>query len=600
MIIKSLKISNITSYKEYDDFDECPKIQFNSGVNLIIGPNGSGKSNLLEIINRLFNAGLLRPIEFQEGPIKAKRAGKDATTINCLQLLDAKLTFPLNHSHQTGSQKIQIEIGFGPKDYENLKFIVSHKDEIQGIIEQYSTLRPTIIPISGDELEKHDSIILKFENKHNVNNLVLTSEHNADPEKLILTYLEYFNFLQYVIQIGNQYENKQWEFLSNPFLIFPSNRDYTNIDSNFQISPNEQDVLQSLKSTMAAQSIVGTSKDEPPVFTYIRARLCYKFHSLVMEYGMGKITDSKNFDDPLFIDLNEKLNRTLGIEIYIKKLDPNTQDYSFMIRESTSQNAVLLGERSAGEKGLIHFIFSIFGYGLENGVMIIDEPELHLHPQMQEKCLDLLKVMANDFSMQFIIVTHSPILVNYEIIEGVQRFYKSKNETQIVSPEFNIEEQDLVRYLNFTRATKVLFGNHVVLVEGDSDEYFYNYFYDRLKKDKIDFQDLEFLNIGGVDYRKPWKKFFNSWQIKHFLIRDKDALQLSNDEIEERYDQGEFILKEGKLEDYLSQNFEKKLKNVISFCKNDFDVWFKDEGNMSKIQELEKIFSKINESIKEN
>lgn len=57
-------------------------------------------------------------------------------------------------------------------------------------------------------------------------------------------------------------------------------------------------------------------------------------------------------------------------------------------------------------KEIIH-LFSIYGFDLESGVMVIDEPELHLHPQIQEISRYNLIQLLNTFTI--IIATHSPI-----------------------------------------------------------------------------------------------------------------------------------------------------------------------------------------------
>ncbi len=586
------------NFKEYKNFEECPEIKFNKGVNMIIGPNGVGKSNLLEIINIIFNRGLLRPASFQEGSIKAKLNGKNTTTTSCLTVESQPLRLLKNHDGTSQNRKISLEIGFSQKDYQNIKFLLDNRHEINSIISNYSQIRPDISSVTENELISTESIKLSFACTAKNDIFTMTSEHNSEVEKIFLTYLQFFNFFQHIILIGITYEKKSWKFLSNTYSMIPSNRNYSQIESNFEISQNEQDLIQSIRIGMAQSSLISINDKEPAIFSYIRAKFCFGFHKLVAKFGMDAYPDSDKFSDELFVGLNAQLKKILGFEIYIKRHDPNTNNYSFMIRYSENQQPVPIGELSAGEKGLVHFIFSIFGYGLENGVMVIDEPELHLHPQMQAKCLELLRIMAKDYFMQFIVVTHSPILVNYEIIEGVQRFYKEDNETKTVSPEFNIQIQDLVRYLNYTRATNVLFGTHVVLTEGDSDAYFYKFLYDRFKKTNTNLVDLEFVDIGGVNYNKPWKKFFDSWKIKWFFIRDKDKLQITDTQIETSYLEGIFILKQGDLESYIGHGLEKNLANAVKFCKFDFETWFKDDKNQTKIVELKTIFTKMSDTVK--
>ena len=52
MKIQYIQISNVLSFKHYEDLFECPKIEFSSNsdkdIHILIGPNGAGKSNLSE------------------------------------------------------------------------------------------------------------------------------------------------------------------------------------------------------------------------------------------------------------------------------------------------------------------------------------------------------------------------------------------------------------------------------------------------------------------------------------------------------------------------------------------------------------------------
>jgi len=79
---------------------------------------------------------------------------------------------------------------------------------------------------------------------------------------------------------------------------------------------------------------------------------------------------------------------------------------------------------------------SIYGYDLKNGLMIIDEPELHLHPQMQKKFIDMIDMFSEKFKIQFIIATHSPVMINEKNVSHVYRCTKIDDETYINTPPF--------------------------------------------------------------------------------------------------------------------------------------------------------------------
>ena len=54
VILFELQISNIWSFKYFDDILGAPKIIFDKSLNIFIGENGSGKSTALEVINFVF------------------------------------------------------------------------------------------------------------------------------------------------------------------------------------------------------------------------------------------------------------------------------------------------------------------------------------------------------------------------------------------------------------------------------------------------------------------------------------------------------------------------------------------------------------------
>ena len=128
--------------------------------------------------------------------------------------------------------------------------------------------------------------------------------------------------------------------------------------------------------------------------------------------------------------------------------------------------------------------------------MIIDEPELHLHTQMQEQFLKIIQD-ANELKLQFILATHSPIFVNPDTTEGLHRFYMENDFTKVINLKIEVndekkakdelDEKDLIRILNYTNSSKVFFLKKVILVEGATDEYFYKEFLDKYKKNRICF-----------------------------------------------------------------------------------------------------------------
>ena len=84
---------------------------------------------------------------------------------------------------------------------------------------------------------------------------------------------------------------------------------------------------------------------------------------------------------------------------------------------------------SSGEQSFVSIILLLYGHDLYNGMMIIDEPEIHLHPQSQELFITLLEEMKTKQKMQFIIATHAPSMINEHNINHVFRCHKDHGQT---------------------------------------------------------------------------------------------------------------------------------------------------------------------------
>jgi ATPase subunit of ABC transporter with duplicated ATPase domains len=48
----------------------------------------------------------------------------------------------------------------------------------------------------------------------------------------------------------------------------------------------------------------------------------------------------------------------------------------------------------------------------EHGVLILDEPEIHLHPEWQIKYAELLVLLQKEFHLNILLTTHSPYFLN--------------------------------------------------------------------------------------------------------------------------------------------------------------------------------------------
>lgn len=112
--------------------------------------------------------------------------------------------------------------------------------------------------------------------------------------------------------------------------------------------------------------------------------------------------------------------------------------------------------------------------GEELALLLVEEPEAHLHPQLQERVMDLLKDHSDasqaDNRVQVILTTHSPSLVSTARIEDMTLVHKAQvsplavGKTKLKRADYSF----LRRFIDATKAN-LFFARGVMMVEGPAE-----------------------------------------------------------------------------------------------------------------------------------
>jgi predicted ATP-binding protein involved in virulence len=139
----------------------------------------------------------------------------------------------------------------------------------------------------------------------------------------------------------------------------------------------------------------------------------------------------KDWDVDEEVKLVTKYLNKLGYSWNVELKHANTNTYEIILLKIQENTKFSLHQASSGEKEILNFLLGIFAFNIKNGLIIVDEPEVHLHPKWQSLLLDLFFDLADFTQNQFIFSTHSPIFINQRTISKIVRVYKSSGKSTI-------------------------------------------------------------------------------------------------------------------------------------------------------------------------
>jgi predicted ATP-dependent endonuclease of OLD family len=204
-------------------------------------------------------------------------------------------------------------------------------------------------------------------------------------------------------------------------------------------------------------------------------------------------------------------------------LDPNRNTYT--IRLKKDGNIFLLNQASSGEVELINFILGMITLGLKGGIIIVDEPELHLHPKWIAFLRGFFMQYAFTEKNQLMVVTHSSTFINSSTYPYISRVYKNERGSSSVHQVVDVNNEETKERLHFINATnneKVFFSDFVVMVEGDTDEIVFKQILEVIKKESGFKSNVEVMQVKGKTNYEKFNQFLKTLQIESCFIGDLD------------------------------------------------------------------------------
>lgn len=156
--------------------------------------------------------------------------------------------------------------------------------------------------------------------------------------------------------------------------------------------------------------------------------------------------------------------------------------YTFDLIKNSTGETIPFNDLSSGEKTILGLTLKLFTSEYYNNslefpeMLILDEPDAHLHPEMSKLLLDVLnKTFVKKLGMKVIISTHSPSTI---AVAPEDSIYQMANTPQTFLKK--ISKDDALKLLTgFIPTLSIDYQNHrQVFVESPTDVKYYQYLFD--------------------------------------------------------------------------------------------------------------------------
>ncbi|EPN6724157.1 ATP-dependent nuclease [Pseudomonas putida] len=493
-----MKLINIT-LENYRSFRDRQTFQVDGDISIIIGPNGGGKSNLLDVTSLLLKKHVLKPWSITDidppNPYKYQIYRNEHD-------LGHQLRKHLDAPNEAQFAEITLEVT--EQDLKSMQYIIEHETKFRELLltKYTGAYLPDIakweseMPIIGQTI------------KINIPPTPTTDKCTQCAEN----FLDYLANYEWLAHIKSQLDA---DVLSTPLLLLPANRSANGLAFDVGLSEwQENDFKTSVD--------FGNSRTAANIVQLAVGRLANRYNDLLHDSNGGANEAFSKSEEA------KRLTSSLASLGYDWKMScRNRKNNTYTIELSKEGRTLSINEVSSGEKEILVLLFAIFGLNVRQAVVIIDEPELHLHPRLQKRIFSLLEKLSKETGNQFILATHSPTFVSPSTIQYVSRVY-SENATSKITRlnESSLPNaKHLFNIINSQNNESLFFADHVLLVEGLSDKIFFEKVLEYFLKRHSTNLSIEVVPVGGKGLFNAYRLVLEACKIPHSLIADQDYLQ---------------------------------------------------------------------------
>lgn len=254
----------------------------------------------------------------------------------------------------------------------------------------------------------------------------------------------------------------------------------------------------------------------------------------IIEEEVNKVISNIFKDHKFFIKRNDDFIKTLFKNNYLIEVGNDESSYPLSKQGSGTQRTILWSilKTLTDKKTLLDKKTKPASKNISN-ILLIDEPELSLHPTAAANVRDVLYNLAGTAGWQVMITTHSPEFIDlskdHTTIIRVERKDGDIKTSTLFSPEkakLDGTDKERLKLENAfdSHISKAFFGGDVLVIEGDTEYSIFSYIKMReIEKGNNEYIDLNIIRARGKVTVASMMKVLNHFKKKYFVLHDCDT-----------------------------------------------------------------------------
>lgn len=585
MKLKTLEINNYRQFKKN-------RINFDNDLTIFAGANNSGKTSIIELFKRLFDDKNFSKEDISTShfaslhkifgsKIEKIMVPADEATFR----ENIKLLFPKKENEKFIAIQIKIEITYDEtesislfSDYlmeldssnKSFYFVFNYELDLtlltnflgNNALHYLSTIQEIFFLSNESRTKENKKKIDKL--KQNLNDEMDDAFISSFKQNVYFTD-KHFNNLN-LISISEFQSLFNFNYLKATRVLNDEKTDnYYSISKelleHFQLSSDwvefKTQIIDYIKDGLNKQEL----NEKVKTHSLTHAQETLKKIEKYFDYNKGDFSLQTDIPDNLLIDFLKSTLKTY---------------YEF-------SNGVKLQEFSQGLgiSNLIFMCLKVEGFIKKYiidvvNIFVIEEPEAHMHPQMERLLVkfvtDLLSSEASK-PIQGCITTHSNEIVKSASLKNIRvlRIHKELLSSIYDLNEFynsieDVEQRHFFSFLFSINYSDLIFSNKIIMYEGDTEKLYIEQLLTEPQFEKLANQYISFVQVGGA-YTHWYRSLIYFLQIKTLIITDIDYDKKLTSSVEiEKSD----ITTNGGIKKYYSDYVTKCIieKDILPYCNS--------------------------------